>query len=310
MPSDRQLVFSASYLSTKRTEPVCMTFVHLRLLVDMDVGKSTGLQSRGVDNSISGITAKRKSPAEPSTDDRITKRRRSRNTSDPSGFLAAGRRKTQVNRQVDDVNVDYAKGSSADDPVHSTSEESETSSSSSDVEDTSDEISSDDQEGTSLTQTAKAPSADEDTSSAEVELTQSLPLQKKPSISAPNPTSDLRSRLSSFLPEMQKANTDLQNSAEAMARRVDEVADDEEHYIEMNLGLGVLKEKKLGAAGENGVRLRDEYSISSSEDSGSDTGENRDAVEEQNIDDDPLADLMGSKRPRRRMPKIQEVPGS
>jgi hypothetical protein len=310
VPSDRQLVLSASYLSTKRTEPVCVTFFHLRLLVDMDVGKSTGLHSKAVDNSISGITAKRKSPAEPSTDDRITKQRRSRNTSDPSGFLATGTGKTQANPQGDDVNVDHAKGSSADDPVQSSSEESETSSSSSDVEDTSDEISSDDQEETSLTQTAKVPSADEDTASAEVELTQSLPLLRKPPISAPNSASDLRSRLSSFLPEIQKANTDLQDPAGAMARRVDEVADDEEHYIEMNLGLGVLKEKKAGAAGENGVTLRDEYSISSSEDSGSDSGEDRDAVEEQNIDDDPLADLMGSKRPRSKMPKIQEVPGS
>jgi Domain of unknown function (DUF4598) len=310
VPSDRQLVLSASYLSTKRTESLWMRFSHLRLLADMDAGKSTGVHSKAVDNSILGITAKRKLPAEPSSDDRITKRRRSRNTSDPSQFLAARTGKFQANCQGHDVKVDYAKGNGAEDPVQSSSEESETSSSSSDVEDTSEASSSDDQEETSLTQMAKPPSPDKDATSAEVELIQDLPLPEKPPISVPNSASDLHSRLSSFLPELQKANTDLQNSAEAMARRLDEVADDEEHYIEMNLGLGVLKEKKSGAVRAEGVKLRDEYSTSSTEDSGSDSMESRDAVEEQNVDGDPLADMMGGKPPRSKVPKIQEVPGS
>ena len=66
----------------------------------------------------------------------------------------------------------------------------------------------------------------------------------KPSISSATATSgslDLRSRIASFLPQLRKANEDLSTNDD---QRLDAVASDEDRYIEMDLGLGVLKEKK------------------------------------------------------------------
>ncbi len=53
------------------------------------------------------------------------------------------------------------------------------------------------------------------------------------------PPSDLKTRLAAFLPQMAKANQTLSES-----ERVDDVDEDEERYIEMELGLGVLAEKQ------------------------------------------------------------------
>ncbi|KAJ5127106.1 hypothetical protein N7448_007885 [Penicillium atrosanguineum] len=62
--------------------------------------------------------------------------------------------------------------------------------------------------------------------------------------------SDLLSRLSAFLPQMKEANDDLEKEI-AAGRGKDIVLDDADEtdgkqYIEMNLGLGVLKEKREG----------------------------------------------------------------
>jgi Domain of unknown function (DUF4598) len=53
------------------------------------------------------------------------------------------------------------------------------------------------------------------------------------------PVPDLRARLATFLPQISKANETLSD-----AQRIDDVGDDEQQYIEMNLGLGVLSEQK------------------------------------------------------------------
>lgn len=53
------------------------------------------------------------------------------------------------------------------------------------------------------------------------------------------PVPDLRARLATFLPQISKANETLSD-----AQRIDDVGDDEQRYIEMNLGLGVLSERK------------------------------------------------------------------
>ena len=56
----------------------------------------------------------------------------------------------------------------------------------------------------------------------------------------PLPSSDLRSRLAAFLPRLKEANASLEQHGGQ--EHIDRVSDDEEHYIEMDLGLGVLKE--------------------------------------------------------------------
>ena len=53
-----------------------------------------------------------------------------------------------------------------------------------------------------------------------------------------DPQPDLRTRLAAFLPKISEANEMLSESA-----RIDEVGDQEERYIEMNLGLGVLEKQ-------------------------------------------------------------------
>lgn len=55
-------------------------------------------------------------------------------------------------------------------------------------------------------------------------------------------TSDLKARLSKLLPELQKANADLTAPGNSSKHRIDAVNEDEDHYIEMDLGLGVLQE--------------------------------------------------------------------
>ncbi|KAJ9604320.1 hypothetical protein H2200_011154 [Cladophialophora chaetospira] len=53
---------------------------------------------------------------------------------------------------------------------------------------------------------------------------------------------DLQSRLQEFLPRLQQANAALDGMEDD--KRLDEVSDDDEHYIEMDLGLGVLTEQE------------------------------------------------------------------
>ncbi|KAJ5677088.1 uncharacterized protein N7477_002721 [Penicillium maclennaniae] len=80
----------------------------------------------------------------------------------------------------------------------------------------------------------------------------SIPHRPKPRIKAMKGKagSDLLSRLSAFLPQMKDANDDLEKEI-AAGRGKDIVLDDADEsdgkqYIEMNLGLGVLKEKRDG----------------------------------------------------------------
>ncbi|KAH8549099.1 hypothetical protein BGW37DRAFT_503560 [Umbelopsis sp. PMI_123] len=57
--------------------------------------------------------------------------------------------------------------------------------------------------------------------------------------------SDLMARLQTFLPELESANRQLDQQISVDPREVDiENVDEDEQYIEMNLGLGVFEEKK------------------------------------------------------------------
>lgn len=70
------------------------------------------------------------------------------------------------------------------------------------------------------------------------------PTQKFSTKPTAEQASDLRSRLEAFLPRLEKANAELDDTDDISERRIDHVTEDDEHYIEMNLELGVLSERK------------------------------------------------------------------
>ncbi|KAJ5728955.1 uncharacterized protein N7483_003463 [Penicillium malachiteum] len=107
----------------------------------------------------------------------------------------------------------------------------------------------------------------------------------KPRIRKMEGNSELLARLSAFLPKMKSANEDLEKEiAEGRGKDVvlDEV-DDGKDYIEMNLGLGVLEEKR----GENGDSSGDERDHEGMDGVKSDKKSNMDE------DSDILGKLMG-----------------
>ncbi|ORY97386.1 hypothetical protein BCR43DRAFT_489686 [Syncephalastrum racemosum] len=74
--------------------------------------------------------------------------------------------------------------------------------------------------------------------------------RKKPKMFKVQPNSDILSRVQAFLPQMQQANQSLER-ADPAALDIENVDEDEEQYIEMNLGLGVLEEKKKKGTGSS-----------------------------------------------------------
>ncbi|KAL4989334.1 hypothetical protein BDW68DRAFT_72253 [Aspergillus falconensis] len=83
----------------------------------------------------------------------------------------------------------------------------------------------------------------------------SLPARRRPNIHRIEQEPSLLSRLSAFLPQMKYANEDLERKIAAgrgKEIRLDDDVDEESdgqregQYIEMNLGLGVLEEKRPG----------------------------------------------------------------
>ena len=93
-----------------------------------------------------------------------------------------------------------------------------------------------------------------------------------PKIEALPQSSDLRSRLSTLLPQLKKANAQLESGPGV---QIDDVADDEDQYIEMDLSLGVLKERKTPADGEIKTAVEDD----SSSDDLNDESDHEDAVQ-------------------------------
>ncbi|CAO3637684.1 unnamed protein product [Mucor hiemalis] len=59
------------------------------------------------------------------------------------------------------------------------------------------------------------------------------------------PSSDILSRVQAFLPQLQKANEQLE-TANPKTLDIENVEEEDGQYIEMNLGLGVYEEKKPG----------------------------------------------------------------
>ena len=251
-----------------------------------------------------GTEHKRRLPVELSGDSRVIKRLRSPNTVESLQLHTDATRKEKASLHGGSLLAGLARKSDRDGVVETGDGDTDTSSSSSDLEDPPEEIGSGNKDETSSTQVGETNKGD---SCEDDDLIQDLPASRKPLMSVSHAAFDLRTRLSAFLPQLQKANADLENATEAGLRHLDEVADDEDHYIEMNLGLGVLKEKRPPSAQADGLRLLDEDGTSSSEDSDSDSTEARDNVDDQNVDSAALRNLMGAKRSGRKKPSIQDL---
>ncbi|KAJ9496617.1 hypothetical protein LTR99_004941 [Exophiala xenobiotica] len=117
---------------------------------------------------------------------------------------------------------------------------------------------------------------------------------------------DLQSRLQAFLPQLERANAELTTTADALGRRVDHVDDDEEHYIEMDLGLGVLSERRKRREGE--IRVDREDSSSDGTENDDEVGDGKEGDEEEmgqqtNI----LARLRGEKASGGTKRKIEDL---
>ncbi|KAI5287189.1 hypothetical protein KEM54_006180 [Ascosphaera aggregata] len=115
-------------------------------------------------------------------------------------------------------------------------------------------------------------------------------------------TNSLRERLSAFLPALKAANEELQGKEDDKDMRVEIDEDDQEEgeknrgqYIEMNLGLGVLKQQ-----GD------DETSSSGSDDSSSDESDGSDSSESEQKKD-VMRKLMGAKSKDTSKPSIEEL---
>ncbi len=257
---------------------------------------------------------KRSLPLEPSDEGHVTKRLRGAIVTDAAGLLRTTPGKesddSDSNEGEDSPEATRPENESGQDP----NTESETSSSGSEANDSLKDRSSAGDDEASSTASISTSSLNRNKPSEDAEsCIQDLPLPRKPVISAPGQPSALQSRLCTFLPELRKANKDLEDPAAALTRRLDQVDDDEEHYIEMNLGLGVLKERP-GRARADGIRLADGHDTSSDdeeeEEFDADTTDDGDQAGEQEVDTTRLMDLMGDKQATRETPSIQEVPGS
>ena len=111
--------------------------------------------------------------------------------------------------------------------------------------------------------------------------------------------SDLRSRLQNFLPQLQQANAELEDADVLVEKRIDRVSDDEEHYIEMNLGLGVLGERKRRADDEIRLETSD---MEDEDDELENEGDDATAMQ-----DDVLAHLRGERVSGVKKRKIEDL---
>ncbi|RJE25778.1 hypothetical protein PHISCL_01891 [Aspergillus sclerotialis] len=126
-----------------------------------------------------------------------------------------------------------------------------------------------------------------------------VPGRQKPRIHRVEKNLDILSRVSAFLPKMKDANESLEREIAAgrgADLRVDNVGEEDEgRYIEMNLGLGVLEEKKPD----------DNDSPSSDEDD-----DMRDSDEDgssKQTDSNVMNKLMGTKQSMSKKPTIEEI---
>ncbi|KIW33418.1 uncharacterized protein PV07_00270 [Cladophialophora immunda] len=113
----------------------------------------------------------------------------------------------------------------------------------------------------------------------------------------PARASDLKSRLQSFLPQLQQANVELDNSRGLVDKRIDHVSDDAEHYIEMEVGLGVLSEQN-----DDATQIRLPHSSPSEEEDNAGNDETKGGQE-----DTVLSRLVGTNGTKGTKRKIEEL---
>lgn len=163
-----------------------------------------------------------------------------------------------------------------------------------------------DSDSSVVSSSSEEPSSDSDQDSEADEIT-ALPLPPDPEArrriyqrQAP-PTSTLSERLKTFLPQLAAANEELERDRAAgklAEKSLENVREDEGHYIEMNLGLGVLKERdpnKMDSGSESEDEQDDEMDITAG-------GQDEHKAKEQDV----LGKLMG-KRQSKAAAGIQEV---
>ncbi|KGO69498.1 hypothetical protein PITC_014530 [Penicillium italicum] len=124
----------------------------------------------------------------------------------------------------------------------------------------------------------------------------------KPRIHRMKGDSGLLSRLNAFLPKMKDANEDLQRQIEAGEAGdlvLDNAGENGEQYIEMDLGLGVLEEKRDG----------DSSSDEQTDDEGSKGATGAGKTPQEMNDSDIIGKLMGgkSKKSNTDKPSIEEM---
>ncbi|KIW12021.1 hypothetical protein PV08_09295 [Exophiala spinifera] len=201
------------------------------------------------------------------------------------GQISAGYREAPSSSppSAADLNTPRLSPSSPLDTSVDTSESNETSSSGSSEDDTTSEEDSDDEEDEETLGTSAVPDG-------------------RVSV---QPSDDIRSRLQAFLPQIQNANLALQNADDALERRIDNVSDSEEHYIEMNLGLGVLSERREEAiaitGGDDGSATSDEA------DAEDDVKEPNGGNDDLPVHDGILAALRGEKSTRGTKRNVEEL---
>ncbi|KIY04084.1 uncharacterized protein Z520_00776 [Fonsecaea multimorphosa CBS 102226] len=116
----------------------------------------------------------------------------------------------------------------------------------------------------------------------------------------PSRGSDLKSRLQSFLPQLQQANEELENSGEVVDNRIDHVSDEAEHYIEMEVGLGVLSEQN-----DDATQVRLPHTLPSEDEDNEDDDEIKDGQE--GLEHSVLSPLIGMNGTKGIKRKIEEL---
>ncbi|KAJ5682342.1 hypothetical protein N7462_005507 [Penicillium macrosclerotiorum] len=175
---------------------------------------------------------------------------------------------------------------SDDDPTSSSGSSSSETESDNDVSDDEDERMHDDNQIPAFTSASSIPS---------------ITGRPKPQIHRMEGGSDLLSRLSSFLPKLKDANEDLEREIAAGRGKdmvLDSAGDDGKDYIEMNLGLGVLEEKRDGdnLSGDEG-----------DDESSNEDLEKTKSLPSRNTDSDVLGKLMGEDKSTTDKPSIEEM---
>ncbi|KAJ5917605.1 hypothetical protein N7466_011159 [Penicillium verhagenii] len=176
-------------------------------------------------------------------------------------------------------------------PVHDNPEDSDpTSSSGSSSSESDSEDSEDENESIHHEQQAST-----DTSANASSTIPNISGRPKPQIQKMKGNSELLARLSAFLPKMKSANEDLEKEIAAGKDVVMDEVDENKDYIEMNLGLGVLEEKREGDS--SGDEADDEDM----------SGMGSDKKAKAGLNDDILEKLMGGKDLDADKPSIEEL---